>query len=476
MAKAKGSMKTAKPEGSNSVSVWEDDPGTGVLVSRPIPDLSRKPLAFGFPKPAPKPSVYPPGAADFRYWTAAEALRRGADFWSARVPLTKWQVGATLKVILDEGVDLNAYYDRTALNFFHGHSPTGTVYSGESPDVVCHEMGHAVLDSFKPELWDVGSQEVAAFHESFADISAILSAIQLPSLRTSILEDTGGRLYRNSRLSRLAEQLGAAIRARHPDAVDADCLRNAVNSFAYQDPSTLPNSAPAAHLSSEPHSFSRVFTGAFFESLGTALSAKAQNPAMPTEAELLSVASDLAGILITAIKASPVVSNWYAQVAANMVIAAVSVDARYPPIIKAIYVRRLILSLHSAASIAYVPPARAAVAAPTAAQEDLAETALPADDYGISGVLFVKTPSQSCHFVALSAAGDLSSVQPLGAATAAQMFVDDLFCRGRVDYGKVVLPEARLDHGHNLKSHRLVMTPGGARLDRLLFDCGCRCQ
>lgn len=473
MARATGSVKTADAGGSNSVSVWEDDPGSGVLVSRPIPDLSKKPLAFRFPKPAPEPSVYPPGAADFRYWTAAEALRRGADFWSARVPLTEWQVGATLKVILDEEVGLNAYYDRTALNFFYGPSPTGTVYSGESPDVVCHEMGHAVLDSFKPELWDVGSQEVAAFHESFADISAILSAIQLPSLRTGILQDTGGRLYVNSRLSRLAEQLGAAIRAQRPDAVDADCLRNAVNSFAYLDPTTLPNSAPAAHLSSEPHSFSRVFTGAFFESLGAALSAKSQNPAMPTEAELLSVASDLAGILISAIKASPVVSNWYAQVAANMVIAAGSVDARYPPIIKAIYVRRLILSLHSAASIASVPPV---LGAPAAAQEELAEIALPADHYGISGVLFVKTPSQSCRFVALSAAGDLSSIQPLGAETAAQVFVDDLFSRGRVDYGEVVLPEARLDHGHRLRSHRLVKIPGGARLDRLLFDCGCRCQ
>ncbi|MER9331154.1 hypothetical protein [Mesorhizobium sp. M0488] len=476
MAKAKGSAKNAKAEASKSVSVWEDDPGTGILVSRPIPDLSKKPLAFGFPEPAPKPGVYPPGAADFRYWTAAEALRRGADFWSVRVPLTKWQVGATLKVILDEGDDLNAYYDREALNFFHSPSRTGTVYSGESPDVVCHEMGHAVLDSFKPELWDVGSQEVAAFHESFADISAILSAIQLPSLRISILHDTGGRLYRNSRLSRLAEQIGAAIRAQRPDAVDADCLRNAVNSFAYQDPSTLPNSAPAAQLSSEPHSFSRVFTGAFFESLGTALSAKAQDPTMPTEAELLSVASDLAGILISAIKASPVVSNWYAQVAANMVIAAGPVDARYPPIIKAIYVRRLILSLHSAASIASVPTARAAGPAAAAAQEDLAETALPAVDYGINGVLFVRTPSQRDHFVALSAAGDLSPVQPLSAATAAQMFVDDLFSRGRVDYDDVVLPEARLDHGRKLKSHRLVTTPGGARLDRLLFDCDCGCQ
>ena len=201
------------------------------------------------------------GTREFRFWTAAEALRRGADFWAARIPLTKWEVGPVLN----------------ALNFFHGPSSGGTVYSGESPDIVCHEMGHAVLDSFKPQLWGAASHEVAAFHESFGDMSSILSALQLPSLRTAILSDTGGHLYRTSRLSRLAEQLGAAIRAQQPDAVDPDCLRNAVNSFTYQDPVNLPPMAPAQQLSSEPHSFSRIFTGAFFECLGSMLTATAQN-------------------------------------------------------------------------------------------------------------------------------------------------------------------------------------------------------
>ena len=206
-----------------TVSAWEDDPGSGVRVTRPVPNLAAKPLAFAFPKPAPPVGMYQPGTADFRYWTAAEALRRGADFWAKRVPLSRWEVGQVLKVILDEGVDLNAYYDRKALNFFHGPSHTGTVYSGESPDIVCHEMGHAVLDSFKSQLWAAASHEAAAFHESFADMSAILSALQLPSVRNAMLTDTGGHLYHSSRLSRLAEQLGAAIRAQQPDAVDPDC-------------------------------------------------------------------------------------------------------------------------------------------------------------------------------------------------------------------------------------------------------------
>jgi hypothetical protein len=303
----------------STINAWEDDPATGVLVSRPVPNVAKTPLAFRFPKPAPPPGIYQPGTSQFRFWTAAEALRRGADFWAARIPLTRWQMGAVLPVLLDQGVDLNAFYDRKALNFFHGPSPTGTVFSGESPDIACHEMGHAILDSLKPQLWGAASHEAAAFHEAFGDISAIMSAVQLPSLRSSILADTHGHLYSSSRLSRLAEQLGAAIRAQQPDAVDRDCLRNAVNSFVYQDPSNLPPSAPASQLSSEPHSFSRVFSGAFFEALGSILGVNAATHGQPTEQEFLASANDLAGILVTAIKQAPVVPDWYAQVASAMV-------------------------------------------------------------------------------------------------------------------------------------------------------------
>src|SRR5207253_5036108 len=206
----------------------------------------------------------PPGRADFRAWGAGEALPRAAEFWGALVPGIAWEVGAVRPVDLDFGVDLNAFYDREGLKFFHGSGAGRTVFSGESPDVVCHELGHAILDSLKPQLFDAASIEVAAFHESFGDMSAILSALQLPSLREGVLAETGGVLHRASRLSRLAEQLGWAIRQSVPSAVEPDCLRNAVNTLFYRDPDTLPTTAPGTSLSSEPHSFSRVFTGAFF--------------------------------------------------------------------------------------------------------------------------------------------------------------------------------------------------------------------
>ena len=464
-----------KPD-DTTVSAWEDDPEPAVLVVRPVPDVAKKPLAFAFPTPKPPAGMYQPGTPQFRYWTAAEALRRGADFWAPRVPGGKWHVGPVLRVLLDEGMDLNAYYDRRALNFFHGPGKGGTVYSGESPDVVCHEMGHAILNSVKPQLWGAASHEAAAFHKSFADISAILSALQLPSLRSAILADTQGHLYRNSRLSRLAEQLGTAIRLQAPDAVDRDCLRNAVNSFAYRDPITLPQMAPASQLSSEAHSFSRVFTGTVFEIMGGLLNAKAASPGAPTQQELLTLSGEIADILIAGVTRAPVVANWYAQVAASMVTASAAVNAKYPAILKAVFVRRSILSLSSASNVQTLQTSIAPMAARAAAakaSEPLVTLALPSADYGLDKPLLVEAASQARQFAA-SAAATLGngSLEPASSSTAARAFVDDLFSRGRVDYGDLGRPEARLDHGARLRSHRLVNEANGIRLERRLFDCG----
>src|SRR5256886_11198540 len=106
---------------------------------------------------------------------------------------TSWQPGPTLGVVLDAGVDLNAYYDRRELAFFHDTVARTTVYTGESPDVLCHELGHALLDALRRELWAAMSLEVAAFHEPFGDISALLPALHLPSLPPQLLSGTAVR-------------------------------------------------------------------------------------------------------------------------------------------------------------------------------------------------------------------------------------------------------------------------------------------
>ena len=472
-----------QPSGGPNVLAWEDDPQGNTPVSVPTPDPAEKPLAFRFPTPTPAAGQYPLGTASFRYWVAVAALRRGANFWSPGIPGGQWQVGSVLPVLLDEGEDLNAYYDREALNFFHGPGAQGAelVYSGESPDVLCHEMGHAILDTVKPGLWDAATQEVPAFHESFGDMSAILSDLQVPTLRTAVLQETQGHLYRNSRVSRLAEQLGSAIRAQAPDAVDSDCLRNAVNSFTYHDPLTLPSSAPSSQLSSEPHSFSRVFTGAFFEGLAGMLAATAQNSNSPTEEELLAVSHDMGTILLAAIRQAPIVANFYSQVATAMVQAANSINSAYGPVLNAAFVRRSILSLQSASAmrglsttVATAKGIAAAVSA-VASEVPLARVALDGNRFGLGNQpILVHTASQARSVSVYASAANGEQLTPPSADAAATAFVDDLIRRG-----KVALPQRRgamavLGPRRTLKTHKLVAADEGLLLQRVLFDCGHR--
>jgi hypothetical protein len=178
--------------------------------------------------------------------------------------------GAVLPAIPVDGEDLNAFYDRKALHFFRDvNAKTGEiVQSGDSPDIVTHEQGHAVLDSIRPDLWDAPHFEIAAFHEGFGDLAAILVALDDTELARAALEETKGSLDHSNLVSRLAEELAAAVIAKYgPDAALPDALRDAVNSFSYLPPKSLPDEGPADALSREPHSFSRVVTGACWDVL-----------------------------------------------------------------------------------------------------------------------------------------------------------------------------------------------------------------
>jgi hypothetical protein len=463
---------------------WEDDPGeaTPPLVPvepRPVPDLTIAPLALAIPNiVAPAPGPYDIATANFRYWSMAEAAARGAAFWRPLLPAgTNWQVGDTLPLLMDAGEDFNAYYDRQALNFFHGTTGGRTYYSGESPDIVCHEQGHAILDSIRPELFDAGTIEAAAFHEAWGDMSALLVALQLPSMRIAMLADTGGDLSRSSRLSRLAEQLGFAIRQISPAAVETDCLRNAANNFFYTNPETLPTNAPATALSSEPHNFSRVFTGAFLEALGGAVRQSATNP---DESHVQAVSVDLAKLLIAAVLAAPVVPEYMSQVAAAIITADSAAGGKYGDVLKSAFVRRGILSPQSAAGIATFHAVGLTAAAQLAAPAnrvdgELPHVALSASEYGLGEEpLLVRAPSDPRRFSATAAAYGVGSGTPSNSEHAARAFLEDLLQRGHIDIGDIGRSGARLVHPRMFKTHKLKRSPSGTMLTRILFDCGFR--
>jgi hypothetical protein len=472
----------AKPKGV--INAWEQDPGAGAqpsggpVIQRPVPVLRDQPFPTRIASPASPPEAkpYPPGTADFRYWTAAEALRRGADFWGALLPGMSWEVGSTLPVELDFGIDLNAFYDRKGLKFFHGSAGGRTVFSGESPDVVCHELGHAILDSLKPQLWDAASLEVAAFHESFGDMSALLSALQLPSLREGVLAETGGVLYRSSRLSRLAEQLAWAIRQSFPSKAEADCLRNAVNTFFYRDPDTLPTMAPASALSSEPHSFSRVFTGAFFEGLAGMLATKDSK----NEAALLQVSQDIAAILVEGIRTASVVPTFLSQVAATMLgVAASKFSGKgYELPLRSSFVRHGVLPPSMALATTHLPERTAAVAAARAEPAALPRLRLSVAEYGL-GVpsIVVYAAGEPKHLQVSGAALAVGAAPSPGEDQAAKSFFEDLLRRGRVKVVRAGNPAAEVVRSfvpptHETHTHELRREGGQMVLRRLRIDCG----
>ncbi len=469
---AKKATKKAAKRASRQIRSWQDDPGAPDAVMQPVqspvPDLAKGTLPVAIKDIGPPAGLYDVGTAEFRYWAAAEALHRGATMWGTLVPAgVTWHAsnGPQLPIALDDGEDLNAYYDRNGLHFFHATAGGRPVFSGESPDICCHELGHAVLDGLRPQLWSASFIEAGAFHESFGDMSALLSGLQLPSVRDEVLAETAGRLYRTSRLSLMAEQLGWAIRQRQPDAVEPDCLRNAVNSLFYQEPNTLPPSGPSSALSSEPHSFSRVFTAAFLEAMAGMHGLQADQGS----AGLLQASLDIAALLVDAIKASPLVPSYYSQVAAHLLEAdATRFAGRYTEVLKGGLVKHGILSLASASAVVASPvgaPATRPQAVAGPGPEALVP--LPGERYGLDEDLLVPAPAETKRFSVVGSGPDVGGAQSPSHDQAARSFVEDLFRRNKVELTEPADP-ARTVH----LSHAVRRTPEGLVLVRKSFDCG----
>ena len=425
----------------SAVSAWEDDPRSSAAarpVARPVPLLTHPRLGVVIAGQQPPARCYVTSSPAFRYWNAADALARTTRFWAGIIPSsTRWTCGTDLTALIDAGRDLNAYYDRKQLCFFHAPVDGTTVYSGESPDVVCHELGHAVLDALAPALWNAASIEAAAMHEAFGDISAMLSALQLPSVRRAVVKETDGQFTRSSRLSRLAEQLGWAIRQSHPDAVEADCLRNAANSFFYAEPESLPPMAPAVVLSSEPHSFSRVLSAAWLDVLA---GMAAVNGA---DADSLAVVSRDAGALIArAVQGARVTPNYFAQVSAEALRAdAFLFKGRYRAVLQRAFVGRGVLSSASAASVPVRERrqgrANAAAVRPSTERRRLS---IDGATYGLRLThVVVDAPLSTSGRGATAAAADLGPLAPTTAERASRAFVEDLLRRDRIDAGGLEL-------------------------------------
>jgi hypothetical protein len=118
--------------------------------------------------------------------------------------------------------DSNAYYDPEKKALLFGYFaaadqcqgtnyPGGLVFSCLSPDIVAHEMTHAILDSIHQRYAEDTNLDVPAFHEGFADIVALLQRFTFRELVEHQLCASSGRLDRYTVLGELATQFGEAL-------------------------------------------------------------------------------------------------------------------------------------------------------------------------------------------------------------------------------------------------------------------------
>lgn len=183
--------------------------------------------------------------------------------------MARWASARTLMVLPRAGRMFNAFYDRKTLSFFYDRDPvTGEdIYTAASANIVAHELGHAILDTFRPDLWSVAFMEVWAFHEAFGDINAFLSMLRHDEIINYMLRQTDQDLSQSNVATEMAEQLGRAIfHVEGPQSGrNENWLRNLKNDFRYVNPTTLPSDGPDNTLCAEPHNFSRVFSAAIYD-------------------------------------------------------------------------------------------------------------------------------------------------------------------------------------------------------------------
>jgi hypothetical protein len=255
--------------------------------------------------------VYTP--EDRRHYAAnafAAVHKAVAVFQQAYGSPIQWATGRPqLEVTADAGEQLNAYYSRWEGGLFFFHSQDAQtqekVYSAGSGEVVAHEAGHALLDAIRPGYFEAWSPDAGAFHESFGDLLALLISLKEDRVLDRVSEQTGGDLSRPNLAAALGEQLGRAINhSAGQNVTGGDYTRNAINRLVWQDPATLPDSAPPEQLSSEVHNFSRLWTGAFYDVL-TGICHEKQAQGMDPRSAIAATADEGLAMLARQMKASP---------------------------------------------------------------------------------------------------------------------------------------------------------------------------
>lgn len=456
---------------------------------------------------------FPPGTPEFLFWQCREAALMSVRVWEQlHESLTAWSAEAVnpkkLKLVQDGGDDLNAFYDREHLAFFHHRSGTQTTFSGASTDVVAHEAGHAFLDLLRPELFTSNVTEHGALHEAFGDCMAILIALFDQKTRKALIDispNLGAANFVEATAEDLSDGVRRALGSSHPAAKP----RRALNTFKFQLPTTLPTSGPPDKLTSEIHSFGRVFSACFYDTIRNIFNGA---PGAKNEAALLQAAKTAGKLLIKGAAQAPLVVRFFQAVGRGMVLAdAASGGANRAAIGQAFAGHGVLLG----SSSALLPKAALAGGAPKTGKTTATVSRATLKDVrarigAAAGARFSATPitlgtervvevvhhravplgGVSRHLkgvVALAleaivvgrsggAAAALSAL-PDRFSTSAEVckFVETLLAHGRIDFGKRITARPRttprLPKLASLATHRIVRKRGKKTLVRIKFTC-----
>jgi len=117
----------------------------------------------------------------------------------------------------------NAFYSPSAHAILFGYFaadtddygenlPGQTVFTCLSHDIVAHETTHAIIDGIRTFFMEPTNIDVAAFHEAFADLTALFQHFAHKEVLLDTLQKTGGKLYAlNLETDHAARAAGSAL-------------------------------------------------------------------------------------------------------------------------------------------------------------------------------------------------------------------------------------------------------------------------
>src|SRR5438034_1358893 len=283
----------------------------------PRPDPKDPQVGFSYAAEIPE-DLYALDSAEFRFWQCREAALATLETWAALTPPpTFWQNGQRLLPLQYEaGRGLGAHYDRTAVAFLAWETEARKTYPAASTDAVAHEVGHALLDTMRPELWESVYTETTAFHEAFADCRAALVGFFDAPSRQAVLQG-GVQLRVANFLEALAEDVAEGVRLENSGNDPQSVPRQALNTLQWEIPVNLPPAGPPGALTAEAHSFSRIFTGCFYDMVCNIFAGQPNHD----EQGLLTAARTGGRLLIAGAQTAPEVARFFQAVGRAMILA-----------------------------------------------------------------------------------------------------------------------------------------------------------